>query len=274
MSAQELAAQVQPGSAVRWDRLERAAFSGYPPIIDDRLGARATGQSGVRNFFALILGIPLAIVYLACYLAPVWGYAVVYDGIIASAAAAPDPKVAFPLSAVFFIVASCLLVLSTAHWIIAGRRRNGFYQVQAGLAVGLGFLAAQTIQYEGATGGFDNWPLWLIPSLSAATLGVLFLFLHVLSSRARNRRVRTGLAREHDLPSKRFRMVRQRRKRISALSPEQRAAVRSDIDSAINDLERRRLIVSAEADRARGVELGALDVLAFSAKQRSKRGVD
>lgn len=121
-----MAAHDQVGSTVSWDELVRAAVTEHPLVLDGRFGRSGRGGNKPAFVASLIVGILAALVYVACDLSPIWGLASVYDGIIASAADAPDPETAIPQAGIFYSVAAVLMVVSRIHWLIARRPRNGF----------------------------------------------------------------------------------------------------------------------------------------------------
>ena len=265
MSARIMAAELKSSSEVDWARLERAAFVEHPTIVEES-GGRARNESKLGFVLTIIAGIPLALIYLACYTAPIWGYAAVYDGMIASAAAPPDYETAVPVTGIFFMIAAVLLVVSTIHWLVTGRRRNGFYQIQAGLALVLGAAAGFAVFSNGIRENVTDWQLWIIPVVVAAGLGALFLILHLLASRKRKAQALKGSESviENSLSLRDVMQQRKRRKRVAALSEEQQRRIRHDLTASFDDLERRGLITSAQSRYVRGIELGALALRAPS----------
>ncbi|WP_152650323.1 hypothetical protein [Demequina aestuarii] len=202
----------------------------------------------------LIWAIPAVIVYLAAYLAPVWGLASVYTGRIASAAPDPDPETAIPRSGVFFLIAAGLMLISIVHWLVSGRRRNGLYQTQAALSLVLGPASAFQAMVLARDEDVSGWEQWLIPSLGAAVLGGMFLIAHHILGVAKEPRdggeggEPVSVASEQD----------KRRQQVAKLSVAQQESMRSDLDAAVDDLERRRVIASADANHARRADLGDL----------------
>ncbi len=257
MSATELAAKLQPGSAVRWDRLERAAFAAHPEVLEERRSVR--GRIG-RSYWNLIWMGPLVLVYLALYLAPIWGYAAIYSGPIASAAPDPDPAQAIPVSGFFYLCTLALLLISLVHWLITGRKRNGFYQVQAWLALVLGVLTALSVRVKGERDAVENWQSWTAIILSVAAFAAIILIVHLVVNLSRiNRGESTEVSGVmSELPPDKVSLFGQRRERLARLSEVDQTAIASDIHKAVEDLRARGLISEAEAQRANAAELGAL----------------
>ena len=254
MSARDLAAKVQPGSTVRWDRLERAAFAEHPFVLEDG-GAKKKGH---KNKWNLIWGIPLVILYFFCYLAPILGTAAI--SVSRFQTYQQDAAKRIPLSGTLFVFALFLLVISFVHWLFTGRRRNGFYEMQAGLALVLGGLSAVSIRMFGLNESVDSWQKWIIPVLATVALAAVFLGFLVVAHISQGAQVRSksGDGTGGVLPRNKIELLKRRREQIAQLSEGEQAAVKRDIDVSIGDLERRGLISGAEADRARGAELGAL----------------
>jgi hypothetical protein len=252
VKARDLAAKVQPGSTVRWDRLERAAFAGHPSVL-----AEGGPKKRVRkNNWNLIWGIPLVILYFFSYLAPIWGTAAI--SVSRFQTFRQDTEETIPLSGTLFIFALALLIVSIVHWFFKGRRRNGFYEVQAALAFTLGGLSAAAVRMNGVNDSVEGWELWIIPVMATVVLGAVFLVLLLIARLAESRRSGPASSGGDALPANKIQVLKHRRELVAQLTEADRAAIRDDIESAIDDLERRGLISAAEADRARGAELGAL----------------
>lgn len=128
-----------------------------------------------KNNWNLIWGIPLVLLYLFCYLAPVWGTAAISVSRFHTYRQPADERIA--LAGILFIFALALLVVSVVHWVITGRRRNGFYQVQAWLALVLGGLSAAAVRMYGLNESVDAWQAWIIPIVGSSVLGAVFLVL-------------------------------------------------------------------------------------------------
>ena len=254
MSARDLAAKVQPGSTVRWDRLERAAFAAHPAVLEDG----GTRKKTHKNKWNLIWGIPLVILYFFCYLAPILGTAAI--SVSRFQTYQQDAEERIPLSGTLFVFALFLLVISFVHWLFAGRRRNGFYEMQAGLALVLGGLSAVAVRMFGFNESVDSWQKWIIPVLATVVLAAVFLgFLVVahISQGARPRSI-SGDGTGGVLSRNKIELLKRRREQIEQLFEGEQAAVKRDLEDAIGDLERRGLISDVEVDRARAAELRAL----------------
>lgn len=250
MSARALAAKTQPGSTVRWDRLERAAFAAHPSV----LGEGGAKKKVRKNNWNLIWGIPLVIFYFFCYLAPIWGTAAI--SVSRFQTYRQDPEETIPLSGTLFVFALALLLVSIVHWLVKGRPRNGFYEVQAALAFTLGGLSAAAVRMNGLNHSVESWRTWIIPIIVTIVLAVIFFVLLRIARASEIRRSRSDG--DGGLPPNKIQLLKQRREQIALLSDSVQSAIRSDLESAITDLERRDLISAADAERARAAELGGL----------------
>lgn len=154
MSAQNLAAKVQPGSNVRWDRLENAAFAAHPSVLAPG-GAANGGTRFGKSYWNLIWGIPVVLVYLFCYTAPVWGAAAI--SVSRFQTYQQDPEQRIPLSGIMFIFVLALLLVNFVRWVVKGRKASGFYEIQAVLAVVLGGLSAIAVRMYGLRDSVSSW---------------------------------------------------------------------------------------------------------------------
>jgi len=257
VSAQDLAAEVQPGSVVRWDRIERAAFAAHPSILRSDAGRRVARVGFGNSLWNLIWAVPAIILYLFCYTTPVWGAAAISVSRFQNYQ--QDPEQRIPLSGVMFSFALLLLVVSFVRWLAAGRRPSGVYEIQAVLALVLGVLSAIAVRMYGLRDSVESWQTWILPILGATIAGAVFLIFLVAARVSRGSRRQAGsVRREESLSASQVEVVNQRRLRIQQLSEAERIDVRSDLDAAVNDLLERGLVSEAEAHRAREAELGAL----------------
>jgi hypothetical protein len=255
MSAQKLAAKVQPGSNVRWDRLENAAFAAHPSVLAPG-GAANGGTRFGKSYWNLIWGIPVVLVYLFCYTAPVWGAAAI--SVSRFQTYQQDPEQRIPLSGIMFIFVLALLLVNFVRWVVKGRKASGFYEIQAVLAVVLGGLSAIAVRMYGLRDSVSSWQVWIVPVLAATIIGAIFLIFLVGARVAQRSRQSSSNASAETLPRNKLELLKQRRESVEQLSDDDRAAIRRDLDAAITDLTTRGLISDSEAERARGTELGGL----------------
>ena len=263
MNAQTVAAQVQPGRRITWDEIERAAFAKHPSALGTSPLKRKPEGSKAGFVLTLIIGIPLVVVYLACVFAPIWGFAAVYDGFIAAAAPKPDYETAIPVSGVMFAIAGVTLLASTIHWLITRMRRNGFYQMQAALALVLGAITALAITANGRAEDVTDWELWIIPVLATAGFGALFLLAHLIVTLRRGVQasVTDAGTPEPPMTPHEKKLLTKRREKVATLSATQQASIRNDLTAAFDDLEARDVLSAQESQRVRAIELGALGIL-------------
>ena len=160
----------------------------------------------------------------------------------------PDPEPVLPIAGLFFIWTVFSLIVSVVHWLIKGRPRQRYYELQAWLAVLLGAVTAVGVAFRGSRESFEQWPLWIIPVIVAITLGAAFLLVLLV----------TNTSKGAGLPPKSLEILKRRREQVTHLADAERTAIELDLEAAIGDLERRGLISDVEADRARVAELGAL----------------
>lgn len=272
MSARNAAAKVQPGSTVRWDRLERAALSEHQSVLDK---VWPSLDKKVHKFWAwnLLWAIPVVILYLACYFAPVWGAAAMGVNGRFTGARDMDPEQAIPLAGIFYVIALVMSLISFVHWLITGRRRNGFYQVQAWMVLVLGAITALRVTYKGEGDSVESWQMWLIPVGAAVVFAAIVLVCHLVVNLSRDVRMesnsRSSASAEATLPPNKLELLKQRREQVARLSDAERAALRLDIDAAINELAHRGVITEAEAERARDAELGALALRMWRKRTRA-----
>ena len=254
MSARDAAAKVQPGSTVRWDRLERAAFAAHSSVREDG----GTRKKTHKNKWNLIWGIPLVILYFFCYLAPILGTAAI--SVSRFQTYQQDAAERIPLSGTLFVFALFLLVISFVHWLFTGRRRNGFYEMQAGLALVLGGLSAVAVRMYGLNEPVHSWQTWIISVLATVALAAVFLSFLVVAHISQDARPRSksGDGTGGVLPRNKIELLKRRREQVAQLPSDERAAIERDLEDAISNLLRRGLISEVDAERACGAELGAL----------------
>ena len=150
-------------------------------------GAARTGPR--KNLWNLSWAIPRMLAYLTLYLVPVWGPAAISASRFQTFR--QDPEQSIPLAGLFFIGALLLLIVSTVHWFVTGRRPSGFYEIQSWLAVVLGGLTAAAVQLNGVEHGVESWSTWIVPVLISVAYGVVFLIALLVARLSRNARSST-----------------------------------------------------------------------------------
>lgn len=252
MSARELAAKVQPGSAVRWDRIERAGFDGHPAVL-----AALDGKNGVERRqtarWKFGLAIPFFIGAAYFFIAPIAGFAVLASGRFQEYRTPSESVI--PLSGFFFGCAAVYLLGWLIAWFVTGRRHTGIGLTYSLMTTVLGVIAAFALASAGQRESVDGWQVWVAVVWAAVGLAVVFAGLQFLS-RVRSRPADSGGGDE--LPPNMVAQLHTRRAAVAQLSEADRLAIKRDLDDAVLDLERRGLIGAEVSERARTTDLGGL----------------
>ncbi|MCL3836491.1 hypothetical protein [Aeromicrobium duanguangcaii] len=254
MSALHRARQLQPGSTVRWDRLERDAFSAHPEV----LAGPKSGSSGPPKPREWLLLAPLGLLAAVVAGAPIWGYvAIAADGSrFATAAPDSDPSVTIAVAGSFY---ACALVVVLSHiviWLRNGRPKARMDLGYLGITAVLGAMTTLSVWRRGTAGGVETWDRWIIPVVLATVVsGVHACVLLVIKLR---HEASSALSLEGSDA------LDARTARAAELDDAEQATIRADLDAAIADLERRGIITTAVAARARSLDLGALALTMMS----------
>ncbi|QEE62106.1 hypothetical protein FVA74_11395 [Salinibacterium sp. dk2585] len=255
MKARARARQLQPGSTVRWDRIERDAFAGHPGVVYDAPGPTTSKEKKKMRRRDWFLTVPLFIIVAAAVGSPIWGFvAIAADGSrFATAARDSDPATTIPVAGAFFACALLVLLSLMIAWLVRGRpRAAGFEFGYSVITLILSIMAAFSISRRGEMGGVEGWDLWVLPAVACIIVGGLFAF--VLSViRLRHQAASTLSFENADL-------LESRTEKAKELSDTERAAIRADLDAAIADLEERGIICATTAERARRAPLGGLSL--------------
>jgi len=94
--------------------LENAAFAAHPSVLAPG-GAANGGTRFGKSYWNLIWGIPVVLVYLFCYTAPVWGAAAI--SVSRFQTYQQDPEQRIPLSGIMFIFVLALLLVNFVRWV-------------------------------------------------------------------------------------------------------------------------------------------------------------
>ncbi|MBO3101908.1 hypothetical protein [Cellulomonas fengjieae] len=237
MTAVARTRRIQPGSRIRWIDVERAAFHAHRPVFDALPPPRRRIGTGE---WAAMAGATIVVVFF--WLASIVGYAVLYNG-YRFGATTPDYERMIPVSGVLYLGALVYLIGAALVWVFGGRVPTYMNTVTAFTTGILGALAAFSIVQHGRAEGVENWAVWATVVAGVALGGFVVGTMFQLGSR---RRVKEGPEAER------------RRAGIESLSPEERVAIRADLDAAIGELAERGLIDQAAAAAARDAELGFL----------------
>ncbi|WP_313408717.1 hypothetical protein [Aeromicrobium sp.] len=120
MSAEDRARQVQPGSTVRWDRLERDAFAAHPEVLTgvQRKSKRTPAR---REWWFAVLALVLAAVVFG---SPIWGFIAVAErgSRFSSYPLHANPHDTIPVAGAFYVCALVVLLATIGAWFRQGGR--------------------------------------------------------------------------------------------------------------------------------------------------------
>lgn len=242
-SATQLAGWLPPRSAVPWAALEIAALTRHPDIQDLLDPRRRWPRGADPTPYVLLLCLSLGAMLLV-----VLGISVLTSSELDGH---PSATAAGGLGAALVGGASVLLLLRLVLWWMARARRRRAPGLDLGLgAVTLGFVVVGVLAAPGRLGGAFAAQLTAV-SIAAAVVTALVVVSPVAAWRLVPPEPRRGGSTPAYAPE-------DARRAIGDLGPGQQAAIRTDLDRAIDLLVRRRLLPTGVADRARGAALGAL----------------
>jgi hypothetical protein len=253
-TAREWVGGVRDGSGVDWAALQAVAFSQYPTVRRrvDPSGDYVPASVPHKRLRQIGTG-ALVIVFIVAGLSPIMG-------VIAAACAhggrgrysrlstPPAPGLWIPIAAVSFAVTIAVIAVVTITWWRGGRTKGSGARAYTALCAVLAIISVPVAAVPAADAHMAGWQGWVAVIAVAAVLGVLSLIMQLAASRP---------APDQDGVKRTGRSIRAQRA-IARLTPQQRAAVRRDIDSAISELVRRGLVSEDGAQRARAAELGCL----------------
>ncbi|AWB90016.1 hypothetical protein C2138_11105 [Salinibacterium hongtaonis] len=252
MSAQGLAAKAQPGSTVRWDRLEKAAFSDQPSVLAALEGVRRSPQN-TKPRWQLVLAVPIVLAMGFSMLLPILGVSAIAVGRFQNYEAPPEEMI--PLAGLFYLGTAIALLAWIVIWFMGDRRRSGVALTFSVMTVVLGALTGITMSERGTESSVASWESWIIPVVAAIGLAAVLAMLQLF---ARSKKSGASLDQSSGLPPNKLAELKARRDAVSDLAETDRLAIKRDLDAAVSDLEQRGLITAADAERARGTELGGL----------------
>ncbi|PWB97479.1 hypothetical protein DF220_06275 [Salinibacterium hongtaonis] len=252
MSAQRLAAKAQPGSVVRWDRLEKAAFSDHPSVLAELEGVRRSPQS-TKPRWQLVLAVPIVLAMGFSMLLPILGVSAIAVGRFQNYEAPPEEMI--PLAGLFYLSTAIALLAWIVIWFMGDRRRSGVALTFSVMTVVLGALTGITMSERGTESSVASWESWIVPVVAAIGLAAVLAMLQLF---ARSKKSGASLDQSSGLPPNKLAELKARRDAVSDLAETDRLAIKRDLDAAVSDLEQRGLVTAADAERARGTELGGL----------------
>lgn len=240
MTAVAAAAAMQPGSSVRWRDLELAAFAAHPSVVR-ALDPRGRRSRAARSPMRIVRTVAIALVVLA----PVWCLAFLGGGWFTSAQG--DPGFDVPAAAV--VAAIGLVVPGWLVWTVVRTpaQRRPSVAVIGAIYVAVGGVLAGLVVARAGTGQAIALPL--VPFVATIGLGLVLVVLGGVFALRGGRTVAPRVA-PGPLPAVRAAVAR--------LDDAERAAVRTDLETAIIDLERRGVVGRGPAAAARRADLGLL----------------
>jgi len=233
------------------------AFSDYPKLRH-RLapaGYDEPQKSAGRRFLGAIVAILLVlatIVGIIVYFLPgVIGVAILMSGRFGMSHL--DPNFSIPVAGGVFAYAGIVMAVNIVIWAVKGRKSDSFSLSMAVVGVVCGVIAMVVMSVQGSQQDIAAWGAWTVVVAVASVLATVYMVLLIVAA------ARDAAARRENpddgLPVEPFSKIAAD---VARLSDAQRDRARSDIESAISDLEQRQVISVAEATCARKARLGAL----------------
>jgi hypothetical protein len=292
VTARDYAAGIEPGGTVRWRALEISALAAYPRVVraldpSGKYRAEAGPAAKARKVAYRVFGIPLLLVGLVAvilFIFPVIaGYATLLGDRFGQTRY--DPHVTIPIAGWIFVYQLVVLVVSYALWVRRGRAKDAFRESQVVTVVIFGALSAFTAAARGSAAVVPLWQFWTFVMAVCTAFAVYFLVVLLIarraaaaqrtkdasaassgasagaagsgrasasaagSGRASRGAASSGTAVE---PLKAVRLA------VEKIPAAQQAAVRDDIDGAIDDLVSRGIVSQPDADWAKAAPLGKL----------------
>jgi len=250
MSAVATASTIKPGEAVPWGSLERSAFEDFPDVVS-QLRASAAGGGSRRSFLYLI---PLGVLVVVIYAAPIWGLATVV-GPWALSQTSRTAQGDITVAGVIFIVAFVSLLVHLVVWLAGGRPRGGALLGSATMSLVLGGISAGVAVVRGNDKAVPDWGLWALPMLASAVAGAIIIALVLVARRGAPKQVATSNAPAARQSPQQIEAVRAT---VSRVGDKDQREIRADLSAAIDDLRQRGVISPSDASTAQSAPLGEL----------------
>jgi len=256
MTATRTASLMEPGQPVAWGSLERAAFEDFPDVVAALRGTGVSRASRRKLLFLIPLGLLIAIIYAA----PVWGMATVVGpwGLSQTNRTAEGDITA---AGIIFAIAFLSLLVHAVIWFATGRPAKTALRGSASMAFFLGGLSAGVAVKRGLEDSVPTWGLWVTPMLACMVLGAV---MFVLVARVKSEEPREALSSSRNDFRSSEAYAGPVRECIERVSDIDKAMINSDLRTAVDDLERRGVVLPGAAREARSAPLG------FLAAQMSK----
>lgn len=252
MTAAARAAELDPEQPVRWRALELAAFADHPTVLHalDPSGGHGRRKPGGG---VVVAGI-IAIIGFLVAIAPVYAFAMLFEYRFGYSRG--DAAERIPMAGIVDAIYAPLLIGAIIWWAVRGRRFERPLLVLAATCTVTGALSAALAAVRGVSEQVPGWQAWSVPMVVVCLAGLVWSLLLL---RARGRAAaergaapRTAATRTAGEPLQRVRVA------VERLDAGEQQKVRADLDAAIATLERRGAIDAADAEQARGAELGKL----------------
>lgn len=264
MSARDLAAKAQPGSVVRWDRIERAAYAGHPTALEALNADRAARPAKPK--WKTLATIPVGLVMLFFMLTPILGVAAISRNRFQNYTTPAEETI--PLAGTLYVLALVWLVGWMVVWFTGSRRYSSLPATFAGMTLVLGALSALAVADRGQEESVAGWELWMIPIVGSIIVSVVFIVV-LIAAKIRGGGAGAAAESSDDVPQNQLQLLEFRRSVVAQLPEQDRLAITHDLESAIGDLERRGVISASESQRAVSASLGGLALRMGSAKATS-----
>lgn len=250
MSAVATASTIKPGEAVPWGALERSAFEDFPDVVN-QLRAAAAGRGSRRSFLYLV---PLGVLVVVIYAAPIWGLATVV-GPWALSQTSRTAQGDITVAGVIFIVAFVSLLVHLVVWLAGGRPRGGALLGSATMSLVLGGISAGVAVVRGTDKGVADWGILVSPMLASAIAGAIIIAV-VLNARRRTPASAPPPVAPGAQPSPE--LLESVRATVARVSDVDQRDIRADLSAAIADLRERGVISASAASAAESAPLGEL----------------
>lgn len=247
-SATEWAQQAPSDRAVRWKALEVAAFSDHSSIVRLLDPHREYGRppmSAAASIALVLAVVPMLALDVALLFPSAVGLVLLWGSLRTS----HDHRLGFglPGAGIAFAVSVVVLLGGIITWVKHGRRSDMIAYKQVVFGVLFGVLSLVTVAAYRVT-TYRLWGVWVTPIAVSTLLAVLFgVLLFVAGHSDRHKDDRPAVE-----PLKPVRLA------VEKLPADERAAIRVDINNALDILVARGIISPDDAAWGRTAELGKL----------------
>lgn len=252
MTARRTAANLTPGDSVPWRSLEHSAFEDFPEVVSQLRQPMTAGKPPRRFIYFL----PLVLLFVVIYGAPIWGLVTVVGpwGLSQTTRTAQGD---ITVAGVLFGVALVSLLVHSALWFFSGRPAKTALAGNALMGLLLGGLSAGVTVMRGIENSVPDWALWILPMLACVVVGGTMLLLVRGVRRRSPTPVEPQVSQPSAIAAEDLLAIRET---IDRVPEENQLTIRTDLTTAIDDLEQRAVITAQDAEHARSAKLGELAV--------------